>query len=250
MDASALSPFLRLPLELRLQIYCYALPKTIHEPSKQEDDGLVWQRSDIGLLSANRQISEECLDCLYGDNTFVIECGYSKIEFRFRTILPGNHNLAPSRTYSFLDHFSQRNIQRIRHFVVYVERVDSYTGMIKYNCSGRGLTDRTREQVRRLVECLRYGTLQKVDVRFVNLERSWQMQEVLRPLVLLRGVRQAIVSGGLKPEFAKYLQDKMMETGDRIGGERSPAHRPRGSYMGEQPRDPVPPLLEKILLAS
>lgn len=250
MDVSALPPFLRLPIELRLQIYSYTLPKTVREASKHDDDGLVWQRSDIALLSVNRQISEECLDCLYGDNTFVVECGYSKIEFRFRTILPDNHNLAPSRTYSFLDHFSQRNIQRIRHYLVHVERVDSYTGMIKYNCSGRGLTDRTREQVRRLVECLRYGALQKVDVRFVNYEGRWETQEVLRPLVLLRGVRKAIISGGLKPEFAKYLQDKMMETGDRIGGEKSSAHRSRDCNMREQRRDPVPPLLEKVLLAS
>lgn len=239
------SPFLRLPAELRVQIYEYLLPTTTRISSKH-DNGLVWLRGCTALVAVNRLISEECLELLYGHNTFVVEISYDRIEFRFRWLLPAS-GLSPNRAYAFLDHFSQRNLQRIKKYLVHVEMVDSYTGMIKYNCGGRGLHAGLREQLRRLVEVLRCaGELRKVEVRFVDKQKNARAtQVVLEPLLLLRGVYKAIVSGGVTPDYADYLQRKMIESGERP----VVSHRPRIPFMPEQRRS-APPLLEKILLAS
>ncbi|KAL1642113.1 hypothetical protein SLS58_005704 [Diplodia intermedia] len=245
MTTPAASPFLRLPAELRVQIYGYLLPSTARVPYKH-DHGLIWLRGCTSLLATNRQISEECLELLYGQNIFVIEVSYNRIDFRFRWLLPAS-GLTPNTSYSFLDHFSQRNLQRIRKYLLHVELVDSYTGMIKYNCGGSGLYAGLREQVRRLVEVLRCAAeLREVEVCFVDGQKNAvASQVVLEPLLLLRGVQNAILSGGVTPDFANYLQRKMKESGE------GPAmtHRPRIPFMPEQRRS-APPLLEKILLAS
>ncbi|GME43152.1 hypothetical protein GTA08_BOTSDO08930 [Neofusicoccum parvum] len=245
MSAPNPSPFLRLPAELRVQIYEYLLPTTTRI-SYKHDNGLVWLRGCTPLWAVNRQISEECLALLYGHNTFVIEIAYSRLDFRLRWLLPDS-GLTPNRAFSFLDHFSQRNLQRIRKCLVHVEMVDSYTGMIKYNCGGRGLQAGLREQIRRLVEVLRSaGELRRVEVRFVDKQKNARAtQAVLEPLLLLRGVREAVVSGGVTPDYADYLERKMVESGERP----VMSHRPRIPFMPEQRRS-APPLLEKILLAS
>lgn len=237
------SPFLRLPAELRVQIYGYLLPCTTRVPYKH-DHGLIWLRGCISLLAVNRQISEECLDLLYGQNIFVIEISYNRIDFRFRWMLPAS-GLTPNASYSFLDHFSQQNLQRIRKYLIHVELVDSYTGMIKYNCGGSGLYAGLREQVRRLVEALRCaGELRELELCFVDGQKNpVASQVVLEPLLLLRGVQNVILAGGVTPDFANRLQRRMKE-----GGERPAMHRPRIPFVPE--RRSAPPLLEKILLAS
>lgn len=245
MNPHTPSLFLRLPAELRFQIYEYLLPTTTRISSKH-DNGLVWLRGCTALLAVNRQISEECLELLYGHNTFVIEISYNRIDFRFRWLLPVS-GLSPNTAFSFLDHFSQRNLQRIKKYLVHVEMVDSYTGMIKYNCGGRGLQAGLREQLRRLVEVLRCaGELRKVEVRFMDRQKNPRVtQVVLEPLLLLRGVQKAVLLGGVTPDYADYLQQKMIERGERP----ALSHRPRIPFMPEQRRS-APPLLEKILLAS
>ena len=183
-------PFLRLPIELRRQIYRYILPSTSNidvraqrgsgEPEKKEykltfvrqsfgdalwqmqktfprtdrevGNDIVWRRGTIAILAVNRQIHEECVDMIYGENIFVIDVAFDSIKFRYKWLLPSR--LTPNRTYSFLDHFSQRNLMRVKNYVINVEHVDDYTGMIKYNCGGRGLTAGIRHQVENLVELL------------------------------------------------------------------------------------------------
>ncbi|KAF2086926.1 hypothetical protein K490DRAFT_18607, partial [Saccharata proteae CBS 121410] len=146
---------LSLPLEIRNEIYTYLLPRTVKHPSGTRiDRGIVWLRGQTAIMATCHQLNSECMALLYGSNMFVISVGYDRIHFRFRWLLPANHNLSPNRAFSFLDHFSQRTIQLIKNYHIDVEQVDPYTGMIKFNCQGRGLTDGLRSQVQTLVDVL------------------------------------------------------------------------------------------------
>jgi len=265
--SSQLSPLLRLPIELRRLIYSHVLPHTTtfevrfqHPPDpppkseynltfvrqKNGDGGwrmqrtlprteretgndTVWRRGHTSLLAVSRHVHEEAADMLYGDNTFVIDVTFDAINFRYRWRTA--NNLTPNRTYLFLDHFSQRNLLRIRNYVVNVESVDDYTGMIKYNCGGRGLPAGIKSKVRELVDLLAVapqlyrlqvhlidGAISRVRfpsgrVHRVQDESNYaQTQLVLDPFRAVYGVRQAVVSG-VDDEYKEVLEKSM--TADR-----------------------------------
>ncbi|KAF2004416.1 hypothetical protein P154DRAFT_42861 [Amniculicola lignicola CBS 123094] len=264
---SQISPLLRLPIELRRQIYGYVLPSTssldVHvqrragSPERSEfnltyirqtigngvwrmqktypktereiGNETVWHRGCISILSTNHQIHDECVDMLYGDNAFVIDVAFDSVKFRYRWLVASS-NLTPCRSYSFLDHFSQRNLMRIKNYVINVEHVDDYTGMIKYNCGGRGLTAGILEQVQTLndllslVPCLHRLQIHLIDgaisrVRFpsgrvhrVQDDQNYsQSQRVLDPFHRLYGVRRAKVTG-VSAEYAETLEKSMMNS--------------------------------------
>lgn len=175
-------PFLSLPREIREHIYRYLLPRTI-EHSKpnplaqharnfsavkkrftrgmmvpQSDTGysraahIVWQKGNIRLLSVCRQIHDECAGMLYGDNTFLLFITYLSVSFRFNWLLLSG--MTPQRKYDFLELLPARYMKLVKRVVVNLDHVDSYTGMIKYNVSGKGLTHGLRKQVQRLVDGL------------------------------------------------------------------------------------------------
>ena len=257
---------LRLPIELRQHIYSYVLPSTTQinhhsgsnmgEPERSEysltfvretmgngvwtiqrtvpktereaGNNVVWRRGLIGILATNHQIHEECVDLIYGSSTFVLDIAYDSIKFRYRWLLPSN--LTPSRSYSFLDHFSQRNLLRIKNYIINVEHVDSYTGMIKYNCGGHGLSAGIRHQVQNLVDllsvvpCLHRIYIHLIDgaisrarfpsgrVHRVQDEKNCATaQTVLDPFLRLYGARKARVTG-VTPDYAKSLEGQMTST--------------------------------------
>lgn len=86
---------------------------------------------------------------VYGGNTFMLGVTFSSITFRFRFLLPSG--MAPKREYNFLELMPERYLRRLRRVLVCVDHVDSYTGMIKYNVSGKGLMHGLRRQVLKLV---------------------------------------------------------------------------------------------------
>lgn len=221
-----LCPFLRLPLELRQQIYNYILPTTITIPTKGAN-GVVWQRGFTSILATNHQIHEECAELMYGHSMFVISITYDKIMFQYQwLVLPSR--LAPNRAYPFLEHFPQKSIRRIKNYTINIRHEDSYTGWIKYNCGGPGLTEGVRRNVQKLVEVL--GTagdlhkvrihlsdgsnvlseIRKVPVRAVQLEKNVAVtQIVLDPLRQLRGVRQITITGTVLPEYVAAIESEM-----------------------------------------
>lgn len=163
---------------------------------------------------------------LYGENTFVIDVTFDRIGFRYRWRMA--NQLTPSRMYPFLDHFSQRNLMRVKNYIVNVESVDDYTGMIKYNCGGLGLPAGIRGKVQELVElltlvpCLQKLEIHLIDgaisrVRFPNGKlyrvrddaNFAQSQIVLDPFRALYGVRNAQVTGVSK-EYAEKLEQSMV----------------------------------------
>jgi len=187
---------------------------------------IVWLRGHTSILQVCRQIYEECIDLLYGSNIFEIDIKYDGIRFRYTWLIPSS--LKPKMLYPFPDHFSTRNLQLIRNYVINVEHVDSYQGMIKYNCGGPGLTAGVRNQVQsfvneiRDVESLRRvavrlsdGSKMLSDIRRVKVhcmergKNTLTMQTVLNPFFLLRGVSSAKVSGSVSSEYTAQLERAM-----------------------------------------
>lgn len=259
-----LSPLLRLPVELRRQIYTTLLPhtlalavryqrspdptpraeynltfvrqvsssngtwkmqKTSPKSDRETGNDIVWRRGCTSLLAVNKQIHEEAADMLYGDNTFVVDVTFKKVAFRYRWRT--ENGLTPSRQFDWLDHFSQRNLLRVKNYVVNVESVDDYTGMIKYNVGGRGLPAGIRARVKEFVDLLvLVRELRKLEVHLIDGDISrhrfpsgrvhrvqdeshyTQTQTVLEPFGALCRVRRVQVTG-VSEEYAKALEEAM-----------------------------------------
>ncbi|TKA29024.1 hypothetical protein B0A50_03436 [Salinomyces thailandicus] len=183
-------PLLKLPLELRQEIWSYLLPRTREvgdtnplanharnfsavqkrvakgmTPPKPQPvstgtgasggamSNVVWQRGQVNLLCVCRQLHDECAEIMYSTNTFLLFLTFSGITFRYRWLLLSG--AAPSRSYPFLELLPERYLRLIKRVVVHVDHVDSYTGMIKFNVSGKGLAHGLRRQVQRLVDALK-----------------------------------------------------------------------------------------------
>jgi hypothetical protein len=263
-SADSVPPLLRLPVELRRQVYSLLLPYTLALPlqyhrspdptpraeynltfvrlpssaagswkmqktspksERSSGNDIVWRRGCTALLAVCKQVHEEAADMLYGSNTFVLDVTFQKIAFRYRWRT--ENGLTPSRAIDWLEHFSQRNLLRVKRYVVNVESVDDYTGMIKYNVGGRGLPAGIRARVRALVDLLvLVRHLQKLDVHLIDGDISRhrfpggrvhrvqdeshyaQTQTVLDPFRALYGVRQVQVTG-VSEEYARTLEVSM-----------------------------------------
>jgi hypothetical protein len=191
-------PFLRLPYELRREIYLYLLPHTetkssagslvsttgtsnaassahkIHLASlpsaKYTANTTLWHRGNTTLLAVSKQLHDECAALLYGENVFVLWVSYDTIQFRFRWVLASG--LAPSCAFDFLQLVKGRYLGLVRKVVVTVDVVDKYTGMIKFNVGGSGLVYGLKLQVAKLVKALKKAEreegLRRLTVRLQN----------------------------------------------------------------------------------
>ncbi|KAK1083760.1 hypothetical protein LTR48_006022, partial [Friedmanniomyces endolithicus] len=187
---------------------------------------------NVHLFRVNRQLHNECAELVYGgSNTFLLFLTYEGIKWRYRWLLPSGQ--APMRNYPFLELFPPRYLRLVNRVVVHVDLVDAYTGMIKFNVSGKGLVHGLRRQVQRLVNALkpvegeeeeeRYLT--RLAVRVANSAVSEavvprrqsgkggevttanaDVETVLTPLRQLYGVRDVSISGAVSPEFARELR--------------------------------------------
>jgi hypothetical protein len=197
---------------------------------------VVWQRGNIHLMAVCRQLHDECAELLYGCNTFLLFVTFAGITFRFSWLLPSG--LAPTRRYDFLELLPEKYLPLIKRVVVNVDHVDSYTGMIKFNVSGKGLTHGLRKQVRRLVNALQSTgdptddvgkRMAKISIRVSNgnafldqvkseivrqregtIRISEDLEIMLEPFLDLRGVREVQISGAVTDKFAANLKEKMM----------------------------------------
>jgi hypothetical protein len=112
--------------------------------------------------------------------------------------------------------------------LVLVEHVDSYKGMIKYNCGGRGLSEGVRGQIQRLVDVLGTNTdgLGRVTVKLegnavldairkkaVRAKEKYQNggvdQSVLEPFGSLVNVGSSSVEGNVDLTYARALEEEM-----------------------------------------
>lgn len=267
-------PLLKLPFELRQQILGYILPHT-HEfrdtgllsdhvrnfsaVKKREAKGMVlprrnavnqaasisnvvWKRGNIDILRVCKQLHHECTEMIYGWNTFLLFVTYSGIVFRYRWLLPSG--LAPSRSFNLLKTMPRRYLRLMRKLVIHVDHVDPYTGMIKFNVQGKGLTAGLKSQLEQLVDAIRSRRdadgdfdmtrgvrerkLAKVNIRVSNgnsvvdalkpseirlnceAEKTNQdLEDMLSPFGSLRGVGQVHISGAVPEDLAERLTQKM-----------------------------------------
>ena len=170
-------PFLELPYELRAQIYSYVLPSTSNVASR----GLVWDRG-APIWATNRQIHSECIGPLYGNGTFLVEVGYDYIQFIHKYRLPTS-NLVAKRIHRFPEKIPARYQTLMRRFQITVKEVDSYTGMIIYNCSNtEALYMKLRQQMQKLCDFLRelpeirnLEILYDQEYRKANMERLMEL---------------------------------------------------------------------------
>lgn len=297
-------PLLKLPLELRLHIFGHLLPHT----QEFKDSGLlgdhvrnfsavkkrcargmiipsgaspavassisnvVWQRGNTKLLSVCKQVHDECAEMLYGSNTFLLFVTYNGISFRFRWLL--RSGMAPSTSKNFIQNLPERYRHLIKRLVVHVDHVDSYTGMIKFDVDGNGLTRGLKNQVQRLVDALRPGNetdatigdrrLAKIYIRVSNgnavldalktsivrereggVKVSEDIQEILDPFGQIRGVQQVSVVGAVTESYAHRLEALM--TSEKMSEEKAEQKRtghywegkdatPRAFASGDEPR--------------
>jgi hypothetical protein len=202
------------------------MQQTLPKTDRELGNDIVWRRGCTRMLAVNKQIHDEGVDMIYGDNMFVIHVAFDSIQFRYRWLVAST-NLTPKGTKDFLDHFSQRNLLRIKNYIINVEHVDDYTGMIKYNCGGRGLTAGIRQQVQNLVDLLAVApSLHRVHIHLIDGaisrirfpsgrvhrvqdEKNYhQSQTVLEPMRRLYDVRRVKVTG-VSPDYAQALEHSM-----------------------------------------
>jgi len=195
---------------------------------------VVWQRGNINILPVCRQLHDECAEMIYGTNTFLLFVTFNGITFRFRWLLPSG--LAPSASKGFLELLPPKYLQLIKRVVIHIDHVDSYTGQIKFNVGGKGLTHGLRRQVQRLVTALKPPDpltdrrLTKINIRISNgnavidalksdprqrdagYRVSDDVETMLEPFKQLYGVREVSVSGAVTVLFARELEAAMTST--------------------------------------
>jgi len=203
---------------------------------------IAWRRGNTSLFAVCRQLHDECADMVYGGNTFLLGVTFSNITFRFRYLLPSG--MAPQREYAFLELMPARYLRRLRRVFISVDHVDSYTGMIKYNVSGKGLVHGIRRQVLKLVCALQpmagqdegrelatteepsRPDLTRVVIRissgntvttslkaqFGEVQRiSQDIEEILEPFGHFCGVRDPRVVGAVGQTYARELEERMRD---------------------------------------
>ncbi len=142
-------PLLRVPIEVRNNIYQFVVPTTTQIIGK----GAAWLRGSISLLAVNKQIHNEAIKMMYGTSTFVIDVNFDSITFVYQWVLPSG--LVPETSLAFPDKFVQHNLALIRKYQIRIHVVDSYTGMTKYNIGGRSpLIGGVQGQVAKLARIL------------------------------------------------------------------------------------------------
>lgn len=166
------------------------------------------------------------MDLLYGASTFVVWITYNKIDFLHQWKIPSG--LTPKKVYSLLEHFNANQFRRMRRLIVNVEQVDSYMGMIKYNCAGAGLVAGIRSQVQKFVDALAatpalaslrvsltadlgiHAEIRRVKVHCVERDRNTVIsQTVLDPFADLHGVANAEILGAVQSDYAENLKEAM-----------------------------------------
>lgn len=88
-------PFLKLPIEIRFQVYEYVLVRRVKAYSQEGFQLLApfEGRMDVGILRTCRQVYNESLPILYGRNQFLLNASKTSVQSFFDTIGPGKSML-------------------------------------------------------------------------------------------------------------------------------------------------------------
>jgi hypothetical protein len=96
----------------------------------------------------------------------------------------------------------------MKKFSVTVKHVDSYTGMVKYNFGGKGLTKGVKDNVERFCGILlKCAEVQELKIVLLNEDKNVEFaQQVLEPLTTLNNVRKLEIEGKVTQEYTRYLE--------------------------------------------
>jgi hypothetical protein len=236
---------MELPPEKKLELSPAKRQNKGNNSNMNVPSNIAWRRGNTSLFAVCRQLHDECADMVYGSNTFLLGVTFSNITFRFRYLLPSG--MAPQREYAFLELMPARYLRRLRRVFISVDHVDSYTGMIKYNVSGKGLVHGIRRQVLKLVCALQPMAISHEDegceiatteeepsrlglarvvirissgntvttslkAQFGEVQRiSQDIEQILEPFGHFCGVRDPRVVGAVGQAYARELEERMRD---------------------------------------
>lgn len=117
------SPFLRIPPEIRMEIYRMVLPRSVQRKTVQGQSTLqkgpgrgpepfclyTWTSGSLSLLAVNRQIRAEALEVFYGTNVFnvIIDDQYPRLAIAYRH--------GPSRNRLGLTRYQRSRLRQSSH---------------------------------------------------------------------------------------------------------------------------------------
>lgn len=204
---------MKLPLEIRQHILTYVLPQTTTPaiPTRREAR-VIWLPGCTAVLAASKQLHDEAAESMYGNAEFHVQVSYDGIKFLLFKKLSGS-GLTPKQTPDFKRQVRERYWCLIRRVRVMVVVEDSYTAEIKYGWGGPGLVAGVSRQVQVLVDILsRSAMLQSLRISLqwgVKMDQAFAHQEdqdMLKPFLSLRNVKQSSWDGPIPSRFVKqYL---------------------------------------------
>lgn len=181
---------LKIPFELRAEIFTYLLPTTINRPMT----GTHWIPGTTALLAVSKQIHDEAASLLYGRATFTLEVlGRVGVVFKYK----GQRR--PWKWYSFPSIIGQsycRFIRKIHISVVYFEGLFHFLAVRLRNC------------VRSLSAFLKTLPNIRVKIRWVNdacLIPPGRDEEILEPFLSLESVRSVSIEGQMSASLQRRL---------------------------------------------
>ena len=111
------SKFLSLPLEIRLEICSYIIPRSVKLPPGRGVD-YVWHRGNIDILAVNKQIHDEVAQAIYGDATFNLQVkhGVAIFQYHYYSPLSGvfvQESVVPRESSGYIPYMRNLHVQLI-----------------------------------------------------------------------------------------------------------------------------------------
>ena len=212
------SPLLSLPYEIRAQIYDYLLPYT----AGYHKGVVYWYRASSPIWAVNRQVYNECMPAIYGNNTFHIEIRHGDVHFLCQWLQQASHGrLYLNRAFLFPGRIALCNRALLRRFDVRVHQVDGYLGMINYNCeNAEALAAHLRDQVETFCSHIcELAEIRDLHISYEGGDASSRkfLDSVMEPFWSLKNTHNVIIQGsevdatGSQAKLQKHLQDAYLQ---------------------------------------
>ena len=211
--------FLDLPYELRLMIYHYSIPRN-YEISVNFNlcsccTGVKWKSDHslddpahpfLGILLVSKQVSEESLSILYGDNSFVCQC---RVDDAQKSVLPKYGSYEGDCPYEdepimdpLLSIFTAKNRDRICQLYIVV-----YCGM---SCSRTWCSIFDASRARLSIRFWLFTNKRYIDEQIIFPEDVWE--DVFDTLaVILMGMRPQLKTTKVSIDAYPPIDTKSME---------------------------------------
>lgn len=190
------SNLLRVPREIRILI----LRELLFRPSSSCIHGVRKNGLHVQILGTNKQMYYEGLEILYGENYFRINIRNSREE--------GKANFMNCHRFVEEIQWKFPRFKLIQHYEIYVEIQED-----KDRSTVKSIVRKVAEVLAEIprIKHLRIilGGYEPYKYFFRHREEVYTCSDVLQPFVLLREVNRVDLRGGVRPQYAEYLQNMM-----------------------------------------